>query len=484
MASTLNERPPSDATDTYERDVLHLSRGQTEVDLELSLRTQAQELGLILDTPSEEPTSPTVQSEQSSRYSASVDSRVSISTGLTSILSDRVSVYSNNALDHARSTRSSDLSASRRQSVSSSMFSVSSSSTNQSKSPFRRIGLSMLRLNRSSSKGCPHCPKDPISQRRALHELPCGHRLCTQALRNVVVESTRHDPEIRCCGQIIPEHFIRYVLNDEGYETINNIGSTPLAPSRPPMPQSSLKSQVDRPAPTKEKKLAIPSGEHQTLAVRYEAESGRLEVWLARLKDDLKQQRTAMLKILQEHHAKALDDQAETQSHDMLVAEDRQVKAEADLRNMQDQEIRDNATRLRHMEAYCAGKLASGDSHNRVITEQDLLELQKTQNVRDAMEMKHRNAINILRGEQTRRMKLRAQRYDKDVHQLKAQHRKECLALEQRYRTEEASLIDDAGQRRQRLYARWRLETMICTKRLEVANESVSPTGKIAATAS
>ncbi|KAK3625218.1 hypothetical protein LTR22_023637, partial [Elasticomyces elasticus] len=191
-------------------------------------------------------------------------------------------------------------------------------------------------------------------------------------------------------------------------------------------------------------------------------------------KAELETQQTLLreqIKTMNESSLEALED---ANILAMAEAEDKQVHAEADMRNHHDREIKDNATALKHMEAYCAGRYSSGEPHNRPVTAQDLAELEKTKRSRESMDARHDNAINVLRGEQSRRIRLRAQRQERELQELRRVQRKEELEQERLFTQEIADLEREVGERRTRLQKRWQLETAIATK--QRATPSVIPT--------
>jgi len=170
----------------------------------------------------------------------------------------------------------------------------------------------------------------------------------------------------------------------------------------------------------------------------------------------------------------------ETQASIMLEAEDRQVKVEADLREAHAQESRDQATALRHMEAYCAGTYSTGEAHHRLVTEADLLELEKARRVRDGLWMKHQSAINILRGEQGRRMGFRVQRQEKEVLELKRGHRKRELEFERGCAEELRRFEEFVVEKGRKLRVRWELQNAISAREPKVEVQvGFDGTGKV-----
>jgi len=158
----------------------------------------------------------------------------------------------------------------------------------------------------------------------------------------------------------------------------------------------------------------------------------------------------------------------ETQASLILEAEDRQVKVEADLREAHAQESRDQATALRHMEAYCAGTYSTGEAHHRLVTKADIQELEKARRVRDGLWMKHQSAINILRGEQGRRMGFRVQRQEREVLELKRGHRKRELEFERGCAEELRRFEDFVAEKTRKLKVRTELQNAISAREPKV----------------
>ncbi|KAF2764410.1 hypothetical protein EJ03DRAFT_249133, partial [Teratosphaeria nubilosa] len=171
---------------------------------------------------------------------------------------------------------------------------------------------------------------------------------------------------------------------------------------------------------------------------------------------------------LHQKHESAIDELIDAHSAALIDAEDKQVKAEADLRILHDQEKLSNATALKHMEAYCAGTYASTDEpHGRTVTDQDRAELEKTRKLRDQMDAKHESQINVLRGEQSRRMRFRQQRQEREIHELKKVQKKEYVELERSFGVELQNLEDWAEAKREEMRMRWKLQTAILTKKTD-----------------
>jgi len=495
--------PGNERHASYVKDVLDLREDETEEGLDERLRSEAKELGLDsalwmpfdMKPPSKKPAS----SDISRR---SQESFASHSTGLMSTFSDtsRDQQAARGPYRASLSFRDYDAFVARgrrdgRNSVSfsppttpsQSMLSLALSSPESSpKRHFRRIrGLSMLRLGRNSSStsladSCPHCPHDAQSQRRAVHKLPCGHRLCTQALRcniNAAAKQQQHAVP-SCCDIPIPGSLVEHVTtqaeqgallsmlvqqNDE--LAVGGIGGPMIAPVSSHVLAQESKLDERQPAPQQ-----MPEHLELKQIKQDQAEQlARLLTWTSQQESLLATQHRLLREQIKAIHATALEELEDAHGAAMAEAEDKQVKAEGDMRDAHEREKRDNATALKHMEAYCAGTYSSGELHNRPVTAQDVAELEKTRRTREQMDAKHESAINILRGEQSRRIRMRGQRQEREEQELRRAQRKEDLDLERTCGQEEVQLASEVVEKREQLRHRWQLQTAIVAKKLQVA---------------
>ena len=497
------------------RDVLCLAEDESEEQMDAKLHNEAKELGIdieaLLINPNK-PQSTRTFSSEAPRRSESIDSRASQSTGLTSNFSEfsrdhqysqgrqlsRVSLSFrdyDNFIARGRPNGRHSISFSPPTTPARSTFSLPLSSPSSSpKKYFRRIrGLSMLRLSRAGSSssyldGCPHCPPDIDSQRRAVHKLPCGHRLCTQALRDTIGGATTSMAGAvpGCCGVPVPGALMEHVMTQEEqselldkleqWDEAASIAFFTASETREPLPirgpgiisrTISMESKVDSVAPQM-RTFTEPhhdSPDFRPLHKEHTEQLERFVVWIEKQRVELKLRHDQLRKEMRLHHESATEDLLEHHGNAMAEAEDKQVKAEADMREAHAQEKRDNATALKHMEAYCAGTYSTGEPHHRVVTEQDRAELEKTRRTRDAMDAKHSSAINVLRGEQGRRMKLRAQRQDKEIQEFRRAQRREELELERGCTNESHRFDENVAEKRKRMRVRRDIEAAILTNR-------------------
>ena len=359
-----------------------------------------------------------------------------------------------------------------------------------------KSGLRMLRRNRmqAMSSGCSHCRRGSISLMRTVHKLPCGHKLCTPALRDTITmvsENTRTGfPS--CCGVLIPGHLLERVMTPEEKTVLmrklevsasvesqailphcieQTIDTTTRPSTRSPTVSGVFEdAEESSPAPEIVKDLeAISASPDFRVLHAEQAETKDLFLrWIDCLRSELDARHAklrAELKILRES---TLEELLETHTSTMAEAEDKQVKAESDMRSSHAQERRDHATGLKHMEAYCAGTFSNGEAHGRMVTDQDRAELDKARHVRDGMTAKHAAAINVLRGEQARRMKSRAQRRDLEIQKQSQAYRHDELMLEQTCNAESRMLDQVVAEKRRKILLRWRLQMAVFARELEL----------------
>lgn len=508
LPSTAEEHPLpfGDFETSFARDVLELEYGDTEDALDERLRIIAQELGLHAEAlrlskeDAKAASTNTFGSSDVVRRSGSIGSRASRSTGLTSNFSD----FCNRDPASLRSRKKDSLSfrdydsflsrgslSERRDSMSftppltpsrsSLSLALSSPSEASPKKHFRKLrGLSMLKLNRNGSDsslpldGCPHCPQNAFSQRRAIHRLPCGHRLCTQSLRNTINAGTQGPlgSVPSCCGTPIPGRLVEQVMtHDEQTALLDKLSqwdeatsTTPSTRSRPTnTPHHPL--QTPHPPPTT---LPLSTATHLPGFPAHRAaqtlQRARYQTWSTAQTHHLHTAHATALTALQHRHATALADLQTAHATALADAEDAQVQAEADLLAAHAREARDLATALRHMEAYCAGTLGCGAPHGRTVTEQDLRELGKARAARAGLPGRHEGAVRVLRGEQGRRLKGRVKRQEREVGNLVRAHGGEVEGLERGF----GVLVRGVEGKREGLVRRWEVQDAVFLRRLEV----------------
>lgn len=510
LPSSTEERqlPLADFESSFAKDVLELNHGDTEDLLDERLRLAAQELGLHAEALRlsregvKASSTNTVCSSDVVRRSESIGSRASRSTGLTSNFSDfsrdpaslrgkpRGSLsfrdYDSFLSRGSLSERRDSLSFTPPLTPSQSTLSLALSSPPDAspKKHFRKLrGLSMLKLNRNGSDaslpldGCPHCPQNAFSQRRAIHKLPCGHRLCTQALRNTILSGTKGPVGSvpSCCGLPVPGRLVEQVMTYEEQnrllerleqwdEAASTNMSTRSGKSNTRIQNGHHHSASHDRIPPHDLETILPLPGFPTHRHNQELQRDRFNTWASTFRSALELHRTSSRGMLQTRHELALENLHDTHANALAEAEDKQVQAEADLRASHERENRDVATALKHMEAYCAGTLGGGEPHGRMVTEQDRGELEKTRKARDGMEGKHDAAIRVLRGEQGRRMKGRMARQEREVGNLERAHRGEAEQMERGFEI----MAGLEAAKRDLLVRRWEVQDAVFLKKLEV----------------
>lgn len=522
---------------SYLLDVLNIGDGETEEQLDERLRQEAQELGIELNP----------HPKADNRLSAfqtgpldfhrrpSIGSRASVSTGLTSTYSDFSRDHSSaGSASFRRQSRTSlsfrdydaflargvphgrnSISFSPRTTPDPSVFSLPLSEPPTSpdavesppKKHFKRLrGLSMLRLHRIASvsaiaddAGCPHCPVDAASSGRAtratasqLHRLPCGHRLCTDALRQTIKTATASPRGAvpSCCGTPIPGSLVEHVMTtDEQHELLAKLEEWDEAASLAPrdsmcMPSESVatltaaQSATDQRPSFSTATTATQSSQHDlltrvlthptylTLLQAQRSQAARFQSWAHTRRSAVLASHTAPRAALNAHHQQARELLFETHAAALCDAEDKQVSAEAALLDVQARERRDAATALRHIEAFCAGALATtGEPHGRPVTEQDLATLAAAR--REAEEVvprRQKAAVEVLRGEQARRLRRRQERQEGVERELERSQRRAELEFERKCKREVAEVEQVVEEKARRLRWRWEVQVAVAAK--------------------
>jgi hypothetical protein len=497
--------PLDDFEASYAKNVLGLEYGESEESLDEKLSILAGELGLHaealrLSTESAHaPSTKTFASSNVVRRSESIGSRASRSTGLTTFsdfskdpsclrgkgraslsFRDYDSFLSRGSLSERRDSLS--FTPPQTPSQSSLSLTLSSPPDASPRKHFRKLrGLNVLKLNRAGSdtslplEGCPHCPQNLFGQRRAIHRLPCGHRLCTQALRDTIIASNHgHIGSVpSCCGIPVPGRLVEEVMTHEEQSGLLDrleqwdeaacthiFAPREITNSQHTNTTSHISPPLSKPHDI-ESILPLP-GFHAHREAQ-QAQRDRFLKWSAQFQSTLDAHRATSRGMLQTRHTLALDDLRDAHAVSLSEAEDKQVQAEADLLATQDRENRDMATALKHMEAYCAGTLGGGEPHGRTVTDQDRGELEKTRRARDAMAGRHEGAIRVLRGEQGRRMKSRVARQEREICSLERAQRAEAAELERAFDMTESL----AFLKRETLVRRWEVQDAIFLRKLE-----------------
>lgn len=108
--------------------------------------------------------------------------------------------------------------------------------------------------------------------------------------------------------------------------------------------------------------------------------------------------------------------------------------------------------RLRHLRDACYGITSS---NGRVVTTQDLAELQSQQYLYEKIHQKHEDEIRILRAQQDRRLQARATHFSLEVKKLQEVQEQELTALQKEFQSELEELKAIYERRMQRLVLAW-----------------------------
>jgi len=125
------------------------------------------------------------------------------------------------------------------------------------------------------------------------------------------------------------------------------------------------------------------------------------------------------------------------------------------------------------MEAYCDSEHQPGDLHP--ITERDRCELKRQRWEHDHMAQRHASAIKVLREQQARQLRQRAQAQEEEVRLLAPKQAKELEDLENSFKAMEGKLEEMGDARRRRLVARWDMAAEIWKRRRVAAGQMSLP---------
>jgi len=125
------------------------------------------------------------------------------------------------------------------------------------------------------------------------------------------------------------------------------------------------------------------------------------------------------------------------------------------------------------MEAYCDCIPLAGETHP--VTDRDRAALDRQRWEHDNMAQRHASAIKVLREQQARQLRQRAQAQEEEVRLLAPKQAKELEDLETSFKTMEARFEGLEEERRQRLTARWDLAVEIWKRRRVAAGQMSLP---------
>ncbi|KAF2225256.1 hypothetical protein BDZ85DRAFT_90890 [Elsinoe ampelina] len=340
---------------------------------------------------------------------------------------------------------------------------------------------------------CRHCSQSLPQEN--LHRLSCGHTYCTDALYYLGELAATKEPKVqpKCCGQTIPKALLDLAQSRKARSLASTNPAWATSMHRQLSDQASRSSVTPEPIETVRessesdegllsetltiasinlaKALRIP--EYALLRTKHTQQRNRLLRWDTQHRTELlsgsEQRRAAVVQEFDRLQEEMLDKQAST----VATVEDMHVSAEADLREAQETERKNTQTALRHMEAYCRGESANGQPHGRTISDQDRLELAKAQRLRDNIDIRHESAINVLRGEQNHRMRLRLQRHDQEAAQLQRRRERELDRVQRDLNDELGEWTTEMQRKKAVLERWWDIETQICLKKYGASKDLV-----------
>ena len=132
--------------------------------------------------------------------------------------------------------------------------------------------------------------------------------------------------------------------------------------------------------------------------------------------------------------------------------EERQLEEELRVDERQQHDYMRCALRLRHLRDACYGITSA---NGRVVTAQDLSELQSQQYLYDKIHQKQEDEIRILRAQQDRRLQARAACYKSEISKLQAAHEQELFEMGKEFESEMNELRVLYERRMQRLVLAW-----------------------------
>lgn len=133
--------------------------------------------------------------------------------------------------------------------------------------------------------------------------------------------------------------------------------------------------------------------------------------------------------------------------------ENRHLEAEMQLREEQKIESRTCLVALRHMEGYCQGHDPEGTG--RIVTLADRMKLERQYHTWRHMDKRQESATNVLREQQARQLRNRAQKQTTEVSALQRIQGDEMRQWEKSFDSENRQLENLFAERKLRLVKRW-----------------------------
>ena len=248
--------------------------------------------------------------------------------------------------------------------------------------------------------------------------------------------------------------------------------------------------------------LGLPPAAHETLEARAArerslrcarlqrlrtaqlAEQGRFLRFRAAQADLARRLHGARVRAARAEHAAAYDGRCAAHAEAATLLEHRQLDAELELTRGLARERAAAATRLRHMEAYCAERPATATAAGadgadadasataaapvRVVTAADRRRRDEQAALRDGLAQLHAGRTNVLREKQARAAARLAARQAAELRELERGGECEVARLEAAARRDEERLRGEFAARKRRLLWRWKVVEAIERRRLEL----------------
>lgn len=120
-------------------------------------------------------------------------------------------------------------------------------------------------------------------------------------------------------------------------------------------------------------------------------------------------------------------------------------------------ETRNVATALKHMEAYCLGPSPTHPEILYTVTKEDREKLDHQRAVQAKLPIRHESAINVLRAKQERDTRIKVQKQQAELDQLKEDYEEMKRVQEEKYERDRRRLETVIQSRRSRVVQRWDL---------------------------
>ena len=144
-----------------------------------------------------------------------------------------------------------------------------------------------------------------------------------------------------------------------------------------------------------------------------------------------------------------------------------QLRVEHDLRESHRAETQNVATALKYMEAYCIGPNPAHPEISYAVTDEDRRKLERQRILQGKLPAKHDSVINVLRAKQERDAKVKLQRQQSELEQLRQDHVEDTRAQQVQYESDTRRLDAIIQTRRGRVIRRWDLKMEIWRRNWE-----------------